>query len=252
MSHRFLFSLCLLFSLFVATCCVRTKPVVLPTTVQISPPPLPEPLMSVEPIPDIPAAAPPAIKLHRIARLDFDGRISDESVDQIKAALTASLVVQPETLVVILNSPGGELEAGFLLTKALENYPTKVICIVDGAAASMAFYVLQGCDVRIMTRRSHLMAHNPYLIADRGAVLDRDVLDRMLRDDQLTSERWSWFAGRRLNISLKDFRKKIYKRDWDMNADEALAVGAVDGLVDSANRTIASLLVTGTTGADTK
>lgn len=88
----------------------------------------------------------------------FDDEISEASVAQFSMEL--ALAEQTfDSVVVEINSPGGELGAGMKMMKAIEQSSAQVTCRVDGVAASMAFIVLQSCDERVMTKRSVLMGH---------------------------------------------------------------------------------------------
>lgn len=87
--------------------------------------------------------------------------ITDESVTPLLDGIENAPHGKDDRIVIEINSPGGEVDPGFKLVKALENYPAKVVCIVDGEADSMASYVFVACDVRAMTKRSIIMIHQP-------------------------------------------------------------------------------------------
>lgn len=93
--------------------------------------------------------------------LRISDEINDESVTPIIDGLENAPHAKGDAVVIEIDSPGGEVEAGFKLVKAIEHYPAKVICVVDGEADSMASYIFVACDVRAMTRRSILMIHQP-------------------------------------------------------------------------------------------
>lgn len=94
-------------------------------------------------------------------QLRLNDEINDETVTPLVDAIEAAPADKADAVVLEINSPGGEVDAGFRLVKAIERYAGAVICIVDGEADSMASYILMSCDVRAMTRRSLLMIHQP-------------------------------------------------------------------------------------------
>lgn len=67
-----------------------------------------------------------------------------------------------EPITVIITSPGGSAFAGFAVVRAIryaQRHGVKVIGSVYGQAMSMAFYILQCCDIRKMGNLCILMAH---------------------------------------------------------------------------------------------
>ena len=92
----------------------------------------------------------------------LEGPVDSDSVgDVIKSIEVYRKNPAINSVVLRINSPGGSVLAGFDLARYLEETGIQVVCVVDGEAASMAFYILQSCDVRLMTSRSMLMAHEP-------------------------------------------------------------------------------------------
>lgn len=65
--------------------------------------------------------------------------------------------------VVIINSPGGSVDAGNVILRALiaERNATgnRLICVVDHNAHSMAFNILSYCDVRLAVSGSQMLVH---------------------------------------------------------------------------------------------
>jgi ATP-dependent Clp protease protease subunit len=67
-----------------------------------------------------------------------------------------------EPITVIIASPGGDAFSGFSMVRAIrlaQKKGIKVIGDVHGHACSMAFFLLQTCDERIMGKLDVLMAH---------------------------------------------------------------------------------------------
>lgn len=130
-----------------------------------------------------------------------------------------------------LNSKGGEVDSGFLLTKAIENAGVPVHCMVDSNAMSMTYYILQSCTTRYMTKRSVLMIHGPSQPIDLTANVNR--LHEMTDDLETLQNAMVEQYVARLKITKAELNEKISRRSWFLNWEEALKIGAVDGTVKS-------------------
>lgn len=95
----------------------------------------------------------------RATSLLLEGEINEGSVTTLMSEMMASQ--DEEALIIRINSPGGGMKAGFILSRFIEVFPARITCIVDGKAASMAMYILQSCHRRVMTKRSVLLIHEP-------------------------------------------------------------------------------------------
>lgn len=130
-----------------------------------------------------------------------------------------------------IDSPGGEVWAGmaFVATmRAAERRGVSTYCRVDGWAASMAAVILENCTVRVMTKRSAVLFHEPALTGGGGTEHD------MQRDADALADMGHMLAiaaSHRLNISLEEYKKRTHGRDWWLSAQESLAVGAVDTIL---------------------
>ena len=140
----------------------------------------------------------------------------------------------PDAVLLEINSGGGSVPAGFLIGKAIEDLGIPVICVVDGddGAQSMAYWVLQSCDLRAMTRRSVLMLHQPSLNLFGVGGQENDwknkaeslrVLNRALLEH----------AARRMSISVDQAEVRTRDQDWFFDWRDALRYRAVDGVVTS-------------------
>lgn len=153
--------------------------------------------------------------------LRLSGPVAEESASALILALKSAKGL-PVRL--SIDSPGGSVVAGLELIKAIEAHG-QVDCVVDGTAASMAFFVLQACRSRLMTPDSLLMTHPPSIQTSEAltAAKLREYLS-MLSALQAALE---WHGCHRLVIPPEDCQKRS-SATWWMAADEALDVGAVD------------------------
>ena len=128
-----------------------------------------------------------------------------------------------ETLVVRINSPGGDISVGSAIANEVERTSLKTIAMVDGIAASMASCLLCFFDEVQMAANAKIMIHNPRGYA-RGESDDlrthADLLDDM-KEDLLD----------RYEAKTKMKRDKVSammdKETW-LNSKEAKKLGFVD------------------------
>jgi ATP-dependent protease ClpP protease subunit len=129
-----------------------------------------------------------------------------------------------------LNTMGGSVFGGQDLIHGLEEAQSTIVCVVDWKAYSMGFYTLQsqGCDVRLMTQRASLMAHEPGTQSGGTAGNLRDDADLLdaLNDGFIAT------ASARMGISTEVLRAKTERRNWWLGYSEAEKWGAVDGWAD--------------------
>ncbi len=159
----------------------------------------------------------------------FETDVNEMSVFVFMRQLeAANASAKGEPVVVIIDTPGGSVLDGIVMGKAIERSKAQVICVVDGMAASMGLYILQSCDVRLMTGRSLLMGHEPASGA-RGQPDELGQTEELLRK---LSHAMAAHIVHRMNISVAEYEAKIaHGAEWWTTAEEALAVGAIDGIV---------------------
>ncbi len=136
-------------------------------------------------------------------------------------------------IVVRINSYGGSIHWGMQLIQAMEALNAKTVCIVDWRAMSMGAYLLESgaCDVRLMTKRSVILFHEPLVSGvDGNSHQLQDIVDQL----KALAAGLIATASDRLKMSEKDFAAKIDNKAWTMSYQEALDSNVVDGLFDPA------------------
>lgn len=150
---------------------------------------------------------------------------------QLAQQLTKAALSGADHVEILLNSPGGDFSEGTEMVTVLHAFKgIKTTCIVDGEAASMAFYFLQGCDERMAVSNASLMAHELYLEEIDDA--NRYKLREMLKDLDQAANIMNSFEAKRMKMSLKDFEKEVANKNWVMNAQEALKNHAIDKIIE--------------------
>lgn len=185
--------------------------------------------------PHIPEAAPVLVEQvvnsgkvkGTIATLKLEGKIEQETADAVIHTLS-TLPPDLQAVVLVIDSPGGDVAAARRIVRALEELPA-LACVVDGDALSAGFYILQSCPLRLMTLRSTLMVHKGHISLPPGVTL--------APEDQAALDAWNRALSEqvcgRMNMAKEDCVAKYEAEDWWMNWREGLAMGAVDDIVQN-------------------
>jgi ATP-dependent protease ClpP protease subunit len=162
----------------------------------------------------------------------LDESISEEEAEIFTKWLDKANALKPKAIVVLINTHGGSVDAGYDMIKAIEDSEAPVTCLVDIRAYSMGFAILQACDKRLMTKRSALMAHE---IKMGGLIFGgKQTFGNIQKHLEVNDEAFSEQCAAKLKISLEEYRKRVAGgRDWFMAHKEAVEVGAVDGVAVS-------------------
>ncbi|KOE26826.1 head maturation protease, ClpP-related [Burkholderia multivorans] len=86
-----------------------------------------------------------------------DAELFATRLDEVAATATS--------IVVAVNSMGGDVFDAFTIYNALRRHAGKVTGRVDGVAASAASLILMACDEIVMPSNAMLMIHNPHTVA---------------------------------------------------------------------------------------
>ncbi|HDR8916805.1 head maturation protease, ClpP-related [Burkholderia multivorans] len=98
-----------------------------------------------------------------------DAELFASKLDEVAATATS--------IVVAVNSMGGDVFDAFTIYNALRRHAGKVTGRVDGVAASAASLILMACDEIVMPSNAMLMIHNPHTVAAGEAADLRKLAD---------------------------------------------------------------------------
>jgi ATP-dependent protease ClpP protease subunit len=162
--------------------------------------------------------------------LHIDDEINEDTVTPLLDGIANAPHGKDDRIVIEIDSPGGEVEYGFKLVKAIERYPGKVVCVVDGEADSMASYIFVSCDVRAMTKRSVMMIHQPGM-GGSGQFNDLSNAAEWMRVSGAAM--FENYALHMRNITAADLiERTMGGREFWLGWKEAKKYGAVDIVVD--------------------
>lgn len=157
------------------------------------------------------------------ALLKLEGGINDLTAAKLAGELEAC---KGRTVVITIDSGGGEIFAAQTMQKAIEAHDRPVLCVVDGLAASAAFVTLQACTTRYMTERSILMAHE-------GSVSTGGQSQELTNGAELLRVlNWGMaaFCARRMGISVETFQSHVSGgQEWWLSQADAQREHAIDG-----------------------
>jgi ATP-dependent protease ClpP protease subunit len=152
----------------------------------------------------------------------LEGQITQDMADAMEAAVR---IYNPS--VVVINTQGGSVMAATRIAKLVGERT----CVVDGSAFSAGFFILQQCKTRLMTVGSKVMVHEAVAL---GAGSAEEHLATAIKLTTM-NDAMALIQCARMTISVEEcrghYRGKTGSEGWFMRADEALEVGAVDGVL---------------------
>lgn len=165
------------------------------------------------------------------------GPVTEESVGAVMKKLQAvSHRVSKDTpIYLVLDTPGGSIDAGLQLIDFAKALPQK-IHTVTLFAASMGFQIAQGLDTRYITRTGTSMSHRARAEGLGGQVKgELESRYKMLRREV---DLLDVIASERLGLDLKSYEEKIYNEMWvygfdainEKVADEVVLVNCGESL----------------------
>lgn len=137
-----------------------------------------------------------------------------------------------EPVILVINSPGGAIDAGFAIWDQIQMMSFPMTTVVTGLAASMGS-VLALCAPkgrRFATPRSRFLIHQPAISATvEGQATDLEIQAReILKTKEHIVSLYCEATGKK-----KEEIAKAIDRDMWMSAEEALNFGLVDRLITS-------------------
>ncbi|OAI31084.1 hypothetical protein A1351_22135 [Methylosinus sp. R-45379] len=127
-----------------------------------------------------------------------------------------------------INSPGGNVFEGLTIYNLLAAHPAKVICHIDGLAASIASVVAMAGDEIEIADNGMMMIHDAWGMAVGTASEIRKTADVL---DSVTETIASTYV-KRSGQKMDKIRAMMVAETW-LTADECKAAGLADRVVDN-------------------
>ncbi len=178
-------------------------------------------------------------------RLDLD--LTTEKVVHIEGTIDFDLLTRFDAemekasrlkgpIVVIINSPGGFVEAGssILLQLLIErSQGSPLVCVVKDYAHSMAFNILSFCDLRLVENsEAQFIAHkiasyiDPAMYRQTAKLLHK-VADELDEADEV----WAKKNSEEMHLSREEY-DRFADMDFPWRADILMSMGYIDGVLD--------------------
>ncbi|MFW2272469.1 head maturation protease, ClpP-related [Burkholderia orbicola] len=148
-----------------------------------------------------------------------DAELFTAKLDEVASAATS--------IVVAINSMGGDVFDAFAIYNALRRHTGKVTGRVDGVAASAASLILMACDTIEMPSNARLMIHNPNTVAAGEAGHLRKLADLL----DSTSDSMLAAYVERSGRTAEEVRAIMDAETW-LTAAQAKEQGFCDAIVD--------------------
>ncbi len=172
-------------------------------------------------------------ELLKARRLFFSGGVDDGAAkDAIRKLWYLELTEPGKPILLVINSPGGSVDAGFAVWDQVQMITSPVTTLVTGLAASMGS-ILSLCAApgkRFATPYARIMFHQPSIGGVmQGQATDLDIQAKeMLKTRAMLVDLYAKKTGK-----SKEVIEKAIDRDTWMSALEAKAYGLLDGIVTS-------------------
>ncbi|MEM7015366.1 MAG: ATP-dependent Clp protease proteolytic subunit [Verrucomicrobiota bacterium] len=172
-------------------------------------------------------------------RIELNGVISSRTSSHISERINYynNSSVEYPIFIVIDDSPGGSVMAGYKILKSMESSEAPVYVVVKSYAASMAAVITALADDSFAYPNAILLQHQlSGFLAGNRTELQEEVAE--------TEEWWVRLAkpvSDKMGITLDDFVKQMYEEqstgDWDEFADDAIELKWVNNIVDEIRET---------------
>ncbi len=167
----------------------------------------------------------------------FLGPIDHDHVNQVMLDLIKLAKTQPESILLVISSPGGGTNAGFRLAQFIEQ---EIIVPVDarvwGSCSSAATYPLLCCRNRLAHPETKFVIHRQ----TSGLELEYDQIfqkkiKEWIRGNAKIHKQQVRFYTRKLNISKKQVEKELLRGtgiDAEFSVKKALRIGLITEIIE--------------------
>lgn len=173
--------------------------------------------------------------LLKARRIFFCGGVDMDSANEVIRKLWYLELTDPgKPILLVINSPGGVIDAGFAVWDQIKMITSPVTTLVTGLAASMGS-ILSLCAAskrRFATPNSRIMIHQPSIAGYvKGQATDLAIQAKEIkRTHQHLVNLYVKLTGQPLEVI-----EKALDRDRWFTAEEALEFGLIDAIVNTFN-----------------
>ncbi len=157
------------------------------------------------------------------------GMVDDDSAKHVIDRLLYLDSLDNTEIKFYINSPGGYVTSGFSMYDTIKSLKSPVSTICTGLAASMGSILLSAGEKgrRFIQPHARVMIHQPSGGA-RGQASDIEITaNEIIKTKELSAKILADNCGQTIERVMKDFN-----RDHWMGAEESVAYGIVDGILE--------------------
>lgn len=130
-------------------------------------------------------------------------------------------------ILLVINSPGGNVAAGYDVIKTMEELDSPLTCVVDDMAYSMGAIIAAYCPRLYVHKRSSIMFHEISWTV-QGNETTHKIRQKHAENDILEMDK---DIAKKLGISVKEFKAKK-QIEWWMTASQAVSCGFATAIVN--------------------
>lgn len=157
------------------------------------------------------------------------GMVDDDSAKHVIDRLLYLDLQNNDEIQFVINSPGGYVTSGFAIYDTIKSLKSPVSTVCSGLAASMGSILLSvgAKGRRFIQPHAQVMIHQPSGGA-RGQASNIEIQAKeIIKTRELSARILADNCGQDFEKVMKDF-----DRDYWMNAEESIAYGIVDGILE--------------------
>lgn len=192
------------------------------------------PIVPIQPIEKLESVL-SKVKDVRLLKLNPNRTIIINEVISIFSERIADQILEmgdsPEPIVLVIDSPGGNVFSGEKIISAMESVTSEIYTVCDGLCASMAAIIHQYGTKRFATDRSVLMFHDA-----AGGLRGRlSEMESMLKMVKRKIEKANHYIANRSKVPYEELVRLESSNYW-IDSEDALERGFVDSLVRLKNK----------------
>ena len=157
------------------------------------------------------------------------GPVDDDSAKHVIERLLYLDLQSNDEILLVINSPGGYVTSGFAIHDTMKSLKSPVATLCTGLAASMGSILLSAGTKgkRFIQPHARVMIHQPSGGA-RGQASNIEIQAKeILKTREIGAKILAENCGQPFDKIMKDFN-----RDYWMDAEESVAYGIVDGIIE--------------------
>lgn len=158
------------------------------------------------------------------------GQVDDNSAQHVVERLLYLELQDPgKEIQLIINSPGGYVTSGFAIYDTIKSISSPVSTVCSGFAASMASILLSAGEKgrRFVLKHGRVMIHQPSGGSGGNAADIEIQAAELIKTKELGAKLLAENCGQTFEKIMKDFN-----RDYFMNAEESVAYGIADAVLE--------------------